>query len=634
MRVLFTLILGLLATVAFCAFFGLHSVLSYVNSPEAVTETAQQQSLHELVLKAADAILESEFRPPPGPRSEELRAFVRKEAHEVFRKVLSNAWFYEALTLSYTVILAILHDREERQVIELADKKARLLRELDGVAEQVGVHCRKLIDDPICDDEEGRRQAIAPVRRAIEDAIAQIPDRLHVQELAESAGQRKLRSDSPEMKKARAGHGKVDQVRSGALVGLIVLLLLIALINRPFPRVLISVGAVLAVASVTYLVAVTVAEDATQQAIAESMAERATSRIPAQGESVRGIAKRGTEQLVLGAAHDSIHHADGPVLALSMLGVLGFVAGIVLTRRRKRALPRAVAQPARSGASTILLMAGAGLFACAPAAEARPLTHSPSSPMTRSMPAGALLADLTWQQAERALTPDTVVVIPVGAAAKEHGPHLRLDNDLRIAEYFKSEVVRRAEVVVAPTIGAHFYPAFHEYPGSISLRLETARDLIVDVASSLAAFGPRRFYVLNTGVSTVKALKPAARILRERGLLMTYTDLKAVARRVPDDLLEQEGGSHADEHETSMMLVIAPDRVDMARAVKDYDPRPLPGMTRKGPDAGETYSPTGIFGDPTLATRAKGDVIVAAMLGTILEDIERLRAAPLPVSPP
>lgn len=42
---------------------------------------------------------------------------------------------------------------------------------------------------------------------------------------------------------------------------------------------------------------------------------------------------------------------------------------------------------------------------------------------------GILLEDLTWQEAEKALHPDTIVVIPIGAEAKEHGPHLKLKND-------------------------------------------------------------------------------------------------------------------------------------------------------------------------------------------------------------
>ena len=47
---------------------------------------------------------------------------------------------------------------------------------------------------------------------------------------------------------------------------------------------------------------------------------------------------------------------------------------------------------------------------------------------------GILLEDLTWQEAEKVLRPDTIVVIPIGAACKEHGPHLKLKNDWRISD--------------------------------------------------------------------------------------------------------------------------------------------------------------------------------------------------------
>jgi len=100
---------------------------------------------------------------------------------------------------------------------------------------------------------------------------------------------------------------------------------------------------------------------------------------------------------------------------------------------------------------------------------------------------GVLLEDLTWVEAEKILNSDTVVVIPLGAAAKEHGPHLKLKNDWLIAEYLKKQVLAQSNVVVAPTINYHFYPAFVEYPGSTTLRLETARDLIVDICKSFAA---------------------------------------------------------------------------------------------------------------------------------------------------
>src|SRR5262245_38883930 len=49
------------------------------------------------------------------------------------------------------------------------------------------------------------------------------------------------------------------------------------------------------------------------------------------------------------------------------------------------------------------------------------------------VPRGVMLEDLTWLEAEKVLTPEAVVVLPIGAAAKEHGPHLKLKNDLLLA---------------------------------------------------------------------------------------------------------------------------------------------------------------------------------------------------------
>jgi creatinine amidohydrolase len=239
---------------------------------------------------------------------------------------------------------------------------------------------------------------------------------------------------------------------------------------------------------------------------------------------------------------------------------------------------------------------------------------------------GALLERMTWQEAERALGPETVVVIPLGAAAKEHGPHLPLDNDLRIAEYLKRRVLEAAPVVVAPTIPYHYYPAFAEYPGSTSLRFETARDLVVDVCRSLARFGPRRFYVLNTGVSTKRPLEAAAEVLAAERIVLRSTDLLGLLGPVEREVSKQEGGTHADEIETSMMLYIAPETVDMKKAVKDYRPGSGP-LTRVEGGPG-VYSPSGVWGDATLATRKKGERVVEALVAGVLADLEALRRLP------
>jgi creatinine amidohydrolase len=245
------------------------------------------------------------------------------------------------------------------------------------------------------------------------------------------------------------------------------------------------------------------------------------------------------------------------------------------------------------------------------------------------MARGHFLADLTWQQAEPLLTSEQVMVLPLGAASKEHGPHLRLDNDRVLADYFAQRVCEASAVLVLPTLNYHFYPAFTDYPGSITLSCETAEALTAEICGSLASFGARRFYCLNTGFSTLQPLELVRQRLAGDGCLFAYTKLAALLDPVAAQIAEQPGGTHADEVETSMMLHIAPQRVDMQSAVCDY--RPGRGLSRT-PVPGKAYSPSGVYGDATLATAEKGEQFVAAVVSGLLADIEDLRTAPLPAA--
>ena len=72
-----------------------------------------------------------------------------------------------------------------------------------------------------------------------------------------------------------------------------------------------------------------------------------------------------------------------------------------------------------------------------------------------------------------------------------------------LADYLTKRIAAESAVVIAPAVPYHFYPAFLEYPGSVSIGLETASGVTSDIARSIARHGPHRFYVLNTGISTV-----------------------------------------------------------------------------------------------------------------------------------
>jgi creatinine amidohydrolase len=287
-----------------------------------------------------------------------------------------------------------------------------------------------------------------------------------------------------------------------------------------------------------------------------------------------------------------------------------------LSVQKKPALRWLVSLSFSLGAAVIITSAQAP----APAASAPPSAHAN---------AAVLLATLSWEEAEHILTRDTVVVIALGAESKERGRHLQLNNDFLMAEYLKKRVLDAApqNVVFAPTVNYGFYPAFLEYPGSTSLSMDTARAMFSDIVHSLAHYGPRRFYILNTGISTLRPLAQTSAELSKDGIVLRYTDL------TKDDPVEkkvrQSGGTHADEIETSMMLYIAPETVHMKKAVRDLNPNQPGGLTRD-PQGKGTYSPTGAWGDPTLATREKGQAVVESLVSTILKDIDDLREATLP----
>ncbi len=235
---------------------------------------------------------------------------------------------------------------------------------------------------------------------------------------------------------------------------------------------------------------------------------------------------------------------------------------------------------------------------------------------------GVKLETLSWTQAETWLAGDPVAVLPLGAAAKEHGPHLPLNNDAIIADWLAEQIRQRFPVVVTPLINASFFPAFVEYPGSISLTPETARDLVLQTCTSLARFGVTRFYVANTGLSTLGPLR-AARDRLPDGLQFAFFDLESARKRLPADLLQQAWGTHADEHETSLMLHIAPEIVDLSLAVDDG--REGEGMLSRTRGNG-IWSASGVYGQATLASAAKGRIIADALRAQVLAEVEQLMA--------
>lgn len=237
---------------------------------------------------------------------------------------------------------------------------------------------------------------------------------------------------------------------------------------------------------------------------------------------------------------------------------------------------------------------------------------------------GLMAASSAWPEVATRLERGALALLPIGAAAKEHGYHLPLHTDFLQAEWLADQLATRAAVVVWPTVSYGYYPVFIDYPGSISLARSSFERMIADILSGIFRAGARRIAILNTGISTISPLlevRAAHPRAAEISLINVYGG--PVFNATVAELEEQAYGGHADEIETSIMLALAPAEVAMARAepALQYIERGL--FNRCDPDA-PNYNPSGVNGDPTRASVAKGERLAAAMLADCEQQIRML----------
>ena len=93
---------------------------------------------------------------------------------------------------------------------------------------------------------------------------------------------------------------------------------------------------------------------------------------------------------------------------------------------------------------------------------------------------------LTWDQVAQRLSNGASAILPAGSGCKQHGLHLPMGTDRMQAEWFAAQLSAKIDALVWPTLTYGFYPAFLEYPGSVSLSFETQKDVVMQVARSIA----------------------------------------------------------------------------------------------------------------------------------------------------
>lgn len=221
---------------------------------------------------------------------------------------------------------------------------------------------------------------------------------------------------------------------------------------------------------------------------------------------------------------------------------------------------------------------------------------------------------MRWDEVARRIAAGAVAILPIGAGAKQHGLHLPLNTDRLQAEWLAARLAERVDALVWPVLTYGHYPAFVDYAGSISLSAATFEAAVGEIASAILRHGCRALFVLDTGLSTRAGIERALARLDTGWALHLKIHDGPRYRRATSMLTRQAHGSHADELETSLMLAIAPEVVDLSRAeASPAIANVVPGRLTPTEETSPNYSRSGSFGDPTLATADKGQTLLAAM---------------------
>lgn len=241
------------------------------------------------------------------------------------------------------------------------------------------------------------------------------------------------------------------------------------------------------------------------------------------------------------------------------------------------------------------------------------------------------LYKLTRPEIEEYLKENEVVLLPVGST-EQHGKHMAIDTDAYTAHEISLRVAERTGVLVAPAVSYGYSPHHMNFKGSVTLTFQTLVNVLKEVCMSLIHHGFNKIVVMNAHGGNTDPIKQALKEIQDETGKRVYG---VMVYPSPDGfgaegtrVIEQEGGGHACELETSVGLYLG-HRILMDRAEKwtpehtTIDPR-----YRRRVAAAYMFDEVtsiGSLGDPTLATREKGEVLVESVVKDLAEFIEDLK---------
>ena len=228
---------------------------------------------------------------------------------------------------------------------------------------------------------------------------------------------------------------------------------------------------------------------------------------------------------------------------------------------------------------------------------------------------GAVQLDrMSWPEVKAELEAGRDTVVIAFGATEQHGPHLPLATDALLGDHLAMLIADRLDAFVAPTVRVGCSEHHLAFPGTLSISAEAFHRIVGDLVRSLARGGFKRVVLLPTHggnfgplADGVEKLGPVEgveiRALTDLGALFAVAQLGADEYGVPLG----DGGLHAGEWETSMMLAIHPDLVHPERGEPGYTGDIEAAAGAIFADGVHSIAPNGVIGDPAQASAEHGE---------------------------
>lgn len=235
---------------------------------------------------------------------------------------------------------------------------------------------------------------------------------------------------------------------------------------------------------------------------------------------------------------------------------------------------------------------------------------------------------LNDSEMEAALAKKPVLVLPIGAV-ESHGDHIPAGTDNILAGRMAEELARVVDGAT-PMLRLPVMPfgqvwSLGDAPGSFGISNETVTRTIVEIAQSAKAKGLSVLVIVNGHLGNANAIRDAQRIMREQGVTIAnffYPGSSKVVEDVREKPEAHPAYMHADEIETSYMLHLAPQAVDMDKAIANYPefPEDFGTIAYRWTD----FSESPVLGDARAATAEKGGKILTAVLANMANQVAAL----------